>query len=71
MKVNSLILQTESYWQREAQKLEVCQNNQKKSHRKKNKEARNWVKTVCFWKLSTTWFDTFDLDNWIAYQKKG
>lgn len=41
MKVNSLILQTESYWQREAQKLEVCQNNQKKSHRKKNKEARN------------------------------
>ena len=41
MKVNSLILQTESYWQRETQKFEVCQNNQKKSHQKKNKEVRH------------------------------
>ena len=27
------------------QKLEVCQNNQKKGHRNKNKEAHNWEKT--------------------------
>ena len=39
MKVNSLILQTESYWQRETQKLEVCQNNQKKKSPKEKQRG--------------------------------